>query len=119
MLFKVKNSAFKANIAAIASKAISIIGPLITVPLFIKYLTIEEYGIWLMVLSATSFFYLSNAGIFKKKKDSGQNTGHAIDFMIPPPKWGTKREDYNGFLIHLTPNQILHYIHHTSFFHRH
>ena len=65
MLFKVKNSAFKANIAAIASKAISVIGPLITVPLFIKYLTIEEYGIWLMVLSITSFFYLSNVGILQ------------------------------------------------------
>jgi len=65
MLFTAKNSAFKANIAAIASKAISVIGPLITVPLFIKYLTIEEYGIWLMVLSITSFFYLSNVGILQ------------------------------------------------------
>jgi len=65
MLFKVKNSALKANIAALASKVVSVIGPLITVPLFIKYLTIEEYGIWLMVLSATSFFYLSNAGILQ------------------------------------------------------
>ena len=65
MLFKVKNSALKADIAALASKVVSVIGPLITVPLFIKYLTIEEYGIWLMVLSATSFFYLSNAGILQ------------------------------------------------------
>ncbi len=65
MLFKVKNSAFKANIAALASKVVSVIGPLITVPLFIKYLTIEEYGIWLMVLSVTSFFYLSNVGILQ------------------------------------------------------
>ena len=65
MLYKVKNSAFKANIAALASKVVSVIGPLITVPLFIKYLTIEEYGIWLMVLSVTSFFYLSNVGILQ------------------------------------------------------
>ena len=65
MLYKVKNSAFKANIAALTSKVVSVIGPLITVPLFIKYLTIEEYGIWLMVLSVTSFFYLSNVGILQ------------------------------------------------------
>ena len=65
VLLKVKNAAFKANMAALASKAIAILGPLITVPLFIKYLTIEEYGIWLIVLSITSFFYLSNVGILQ------------------------------------------------------
>jgi len=65
MLLKVKNAALKANLAALASKVVGVLGPLITVPLFIKYLTIEEYGVWLMVLSLTSFFYLSNVGILQ------------------------------------------------------
>ena len=65
MLFKVKNSAFKANAASLTVKIVSVLGPLVLVPLFVKYLTLEEYGIWLIVLSITSFFYLTNVGILQ------------------------------------------------------
>ena len=63
MLLRAKNSAFKANVASLIVKIVSVIGPLVLVPLFVKYLTIEEYGIWLIVLSVVSFFYLTNVGI--------------------------------------------------------
>ena len=65
MLLRAKNSAFKANVASLIVKIVSVAGPLILVPLFVKYLTIEEYGIWLIVLSITSFFYLTHAGILQ------------------------------------------------------
>ena len=65
MPLKTKNSAFKANVASLISKIVSVIGPLILVPLFVKYLTLEEYGIWLIVLSITSFFFLTNVGILQ------------------------------------------------------
>ena len=65
MPLKTKNSAFKANVASLMSKIVSVIGPLILVPIFVKYLTIEEYGIWLIVLSIMSFFYLTNVGILQ------------------------------------------------------
>ena len=65
MLLRAKNSAFKANVASLIVKIVSVIGPLVLVPLFVKYLTIEEYGIWLIVLSIMSFFYLTNVGILQ------------------------------------------------------
>jgi hypothetical protein len=54
--------------------------------------------------------YLSNDGIFKKKKDKGTNTGHTIDFMIPPPIWGSKKEDFKGIFISCktTPRERVH-----------
>ena len=65
MQLRTKNSAFKANVASLIVKIVSVIGPLILVPLFVKYLTLEEYGIWLIVLSITSFFFLTNVGILQ------------------------------------------------------
>ena len=55
----------KANVTSLIERCIAGLAPLILVPLYVKYLTIEEYGIWLMVLSITSFFYLSNVGILQ------------------------------------------------------
>ena len=54
---------FKASITSLIEKCIAGLAPLILVPLYVKYLTIEEYGIWLMILSITSFLYLTNFGI--------------------------------------------------------
>jgi len=56
-------AALKANITSIIERVISGLIPLILIPLYLKYLTIEEYGIWLIILSITSFLYLTNFGI--------------------------------------------------------
>ena len=83
MPLKTKNSAFKANVASLMSKIVSVIGPLILVPIFVKYLTIEEYGIWLIVLSIMSFFYLTNVCILQVvtnaiAKDTRRGKGNVI-----------------------------------------
>ena len=56
-------AALKANITSIIERVLSGLIPIILIPLYVKYLTIEEYGIWLMILSITSFLHLTNFGI--------------------------------------------------------
>ena len=63
MSLKIKNSAGKALTSSLICKFVSVIGPLILIPLFVKYLTPEEYGTWLVVLSISSYFFLTNPGI--------------------------------------------------------
>ena len=65
MPLQVENAARKALITSIISKAVNVVGPIVLIPLFVRYLTTEEYGIWLIVLSITSFFYLTNVGILQ------------------------------------------------------
>ena len=63
MSLKVKNAAGKALTTSLIYRFVSVIGPLILIPLFVKYLTPEEYGTWLVVLSISSYFFLTNPGI--------------------------------------------------------
>jgi len=50
---------------SLMSKLINLLGPLLLVPIFVKYLTVEEYGAWLMILSIATYFFLANPGITK------------------------------------------------------
>ena len=43
---------------SLMSKLINLLGPLLLVPIFVKYLTVEEYGAWLMILSIATYFFL-------------------------------------------------------------
>jgi len=65
LIFKTNKAASKANLTSIIERVISGLTPIILVPLYIKYLTIEEYGIWLIILSLTSLIYLTNFGILQ------------------------------------------------------
>jgi hypothetical protein len=42
---------------------------------------------------------IDNEGNFLEKKKKGKNTGHKLDFVIPPPKLGTNIKDHKGFII--------------------
>jgi len=46
-----------------ASAAVNIIVPLIMIPLFVRYLGMELYGQWIIVLSLVSYLPLANLGI--------------------------------------------------------
>ena len=43
--------------------------------------------------------YIDNDGVFKPKKDKGTNTGHKLDFVIPPPIFGTNIDQHKGYII--------------------
>ena len=43
--------------------------------------------------------YIDNQGVFKPKKDKGTNTGHKLDFVIPPPKFDTNIGQHKGYII--------------------
>jgi len=60
-----KNTAWKSMYFSLMSKLINLLGPLLLVPIFVKYLTVEEYGAWLMILSIATYFFLANPGITK------------------------------------------------------
>ena len=60
-----KNATWESLYFSLMFKLISLLGPLLLVPIFLKYLTIEEYGAWLMIISITSYFFLANPGITK------------------------------------------------------
>ena len=60
-----KNATWESLYFSLMFKLISLMGPLLLVPIFLKYLTIEEYGAWLMIVSITSYFFLANPGITK------------------------------------------------------
>jgi O-antigen/teichoic acid export membrane protein len=65
LILKTNKAAFKANITSTIERVISGLSPIILIPLYVKYLTIEEYGIWLIILSITSLIYLTNFGILQ------------------------------------------------------
>jgi len=60
-----KNATWESLYFSLMFKLISLLGPLLLVPIFVKYLTVEEYGAWLMIVSITSYFFLANPGITK------------------------------------------------------
>lgn len=49
--------------ASVANKAIAGVVGVLMIPLYLRHLTAEEYGIWLMVLGITSYLGLANFGI--------------------------------------------------------
>jgi O-antigen/teichoic acid export membrane protein len=54
----------KSNIAwSYANWAVSFITPLITVPLYVRFLGAKNYGDWIVILSLTSYLGLANLGI--------------------------------------------------------
>ena len=60
--------------------------------------TIEKAGLKKNVKYAAQV-YIDNHGVFKPKKDKGTNTGHKLDFVIPPPIFDTNIDQHKGYII--------------------
>jgi hypothetical protein len=43
--------------------------------------------------------FICNEGIFREKKIKGKNKGHIIDFIVPPPEYGTHFKNHKGIII--------------------
>ena len=50
-------------LATLFASAVLLLGPLVLVPLFVKYLGPADYGIWLIILTTTNYLFLLNLGI--------------------------------------------------------